>query len=93
MADGSAIQRVYTVLFPFCGVGGGALGFKLAVAELARLGITGRFKILGGIELDPSTARDFEVLSHQQHAATHRQPRTRRALVESNARPARRSVA
>lgn len=63
MADGSAIQRVYTVLFPFCGVGGGALGFKLAVAELARLGITGRFKILGGIELDPSTARDFELLT------------------------------
>lgn len=56
-------QRVYTVLFPFCGVGGGALGFKLAVAELTRLGITGRFKILGGIELDPSTARDFELLT------------------------------
>lgn len=56
-------ERVYTVLFPFCGVGGGALGFKLAVAELARLGITGRFKILGGIELDPSTARDFELLT------------------------------
>lgn len=56
------MERVYTVLFPFCGVGG-ALGFKLAVAELARLGITGRFKILGGIELDPSTARDFELLT------------------------------
>ena len=56
-------ERVYTVLFPFCGVGGGALGFKLAVAELTRLGITGRFKILGGIELDPSTARDFELLT------------------------------
>lgn len=57
------MERAYTVLFPFCGVGGGALGFKLAVAELARLGITGRFKILGGIELDPSTARDFELLT------------------------------
>lgn len=56
-------ERVYAVLFPFCGVGGGALGFKLAVAELTRLGITGRFRILGGIESDPSTARDFDLLT------------------------------
>jgi len=58
-----ASEHVYTVLFPFCGVGGGALGFKLACAELTRLGIAGRFKILGGIEMDASTARDFELLT------------------------------
>lgn len=36
------MERVYTVLFPFCGVGGGALGFKLAVAERAGIEVTRR---------------------------------------------------
>ena len=54
---------VFTVLFVFCGVGGGALGFKRAKAEFRRLGVAAEFKILGGVELDPSTARDFERLT------------------------------
>jgi len=63
VADGSAVERVYRVLFPFCGVGGGALGFKLAQAEFRRLGISARFEIVGGIDMDESTARDFELLT------------------------------
>lgn len=57
------IERVYRVLFPFCGIGGGALGFKRAMVELRRLGLRGRFEIMGGIECDPSTARDFTRLT------------------------------
>lgn len=57
------IERVYRVLFPFCGIGGGALGFKRATVELKRLGLRGRFEIMGGIECDPSTARDFTRLT------------------------------
>lgn len=57
------IERVYRVLFPFCGIGGGALGFKRATVELRRLGLRGRFEIMGGIECDPSTARDFTRLT------------------------------
>lgn len=56
-------DRVYRVLFPFCGIGGGALGFKRAMVELRRLGLRGRFEIMGGIECDPSTARDFTRLT------------------------------
>lgn len=63
MADGAMTERVYRVLFPFCGVGGGALGFKAAQAEFRRLGISARFEIVGGIEMDPGTARDFEMLT------------------------------
>lgn len=57
------VDRVYTVVFAFCGVGGGAIGFKRAEAQFRRLGLRARFKILGGIELDDSTARDFERLT------------------------------
>lgn len=64
MSDGGiTTERVYRVLFPFCGVGGGALGFKAAHVEFARLGIAARFEIVGGIEWDAGTARDFEMLT------------------------------
>lgn len=59
----TVVERVYRVLFPFCGIGGGALGFKRATVELTRLGLRGRFEIMGGIECDPSTARDFTRLT------------------------------
>lgn len=61
--NGSLRKMVFTALFVFCGVGGGALGFKRAKAEFRRLGVVAEFKILGGIELDPSTAADFERLT------------------------------
>ena len=63
MAGGGPVERTYTVLFPFCGVGGGALGFRAASARLERLGLAARFRVLGGIEYDEGTARDFERLT------------------------------
>lgn len=62
--DGGVLpERVYTVLFPFCGLGGGALGFQGASARMEKLGLTARFRVLGGIEYDEGTARDFERLT------------------------------
>jgi site-specific DNA-cytosine methylase len=57
------IERAYTALFPFCGLGGGALGFSRAEATFRSLGLTARFKVLGGIEWDSGTAADFERLT------------------------------
>lgn len=37
-------DRVFTALFPFCGLGGGAMGFRDAEAHL--LGSRGRFRVL-----------------------------------------------
>jgi len=56
-------ERVYTALFPFCGIGGGALGFQAASVTMQRLGLSARFRVLGGIEWDEGTARDFERLT------------------------------
>lgn len=53
----------FRALFPFCGVGGGALGFRDAEADFRALGIRARFEIAGGIEWDASTARDFSRLT------------------------------
>lgn len=61
--NGSMRVRKYRALFVFCGIGGGALGFKKARAEFRRLGISAQFEIVGGIEIDESTARDFERLT------------------------------
>ena len=66
--DGTVIdrelpERTHTALFPFCGIGGGALGFQGASARLEKLGVAARFKVLGGIEYEPGTARDFERLT------------------------------
>ena len=51
----------FTCLFPFCGLGGGALGF--VNAEVRLLGRTGRFRSLGGIDNDPLACADFEALT------------------------------
>lgn len=56
-------ERVYTVLLPFGGMGGGALGFQRARAALEQFGLRGRFRVLGGIEMDAGTAADFETLT------------------------------
>lgn len=48
----------YTALFPFCGIGGGALGFKRA--EVSMFGRSARFRIVGGIDFDSASCRDFE---------------------------------
>lgn len=63
MDDQTNRERVYTVFFPFCGIGGGAVGFAQARAQMAKLGLRGRFEILGGFDLDEGAARDFETLT------------------------------
>jgi site-specific DNA-cytosine methylase len=52
--------RVYSVLFPFGGIGGGALGMKRSSARL--FGYTARFRVIGGIDFDRSACADFEKL-------------------------------
>lgn len=54
------IERTFTALFPFAGLGGGALGFRNA--EIRMLGRTGRFRIMGGIDFDAPACADFEHL-------------------------------
>jgi site-specific DNA-cytosine methylase len=54
------IDRTFTALFPFAGLGGGALGFRNA--EVRMLGRTGRFRVLGGIDFDAPACADFELL-------------------------------
>ena len=63
--DGSMgmTERVYTALFPFGGIGGGALGFQRAEAELRGLGWRGTFRVLGGIDFDKKACEDFEALT------------------------------
>lgn len=51
------MKRTYTALFPFCGLGAGALGFLQAAADDAR------FVSLGGIDFDPVACADFERLT------------------------------
>lgn len=51
----------YTALFPFAGLGAGALGFLQARVEL--LGVEHSFRSLGGIDVDPDACRDFEMLT------------------------------
>jgi site-specific DNA-cytosine methylase len=53
--------KEYTALFPFCGLGGGALGFLRAGARL--FGREVRFRSIGGIDNDPASCADFEYLT------------------------------
>lgn len=47
----------FTALFPFGGLGAGALGFKRASARL--FDATASFDVLGGIDFDDVASRDF----------------------------------
>lgn len=55
-------MREFTALFPFCGIGGGALGFGQASARLFNR--EAQFRILGGIDFDAASCRDFEMLTN-----------------------------
>lgn len=59
----STTERTYTALFPFGGIGGGALGFAQAHAEL--LGCRARFEVIGGIDFDAGACADFEYLTEK----------------------------
>lgn len=61
--DRPVARRRFKAVFVFCGVGGGARGFQQASAMLDRLGLSAEFEVLGGVECDPSTARDFTRLT------------------------------
>lgn len=54
------MERVYTVGFPYCGIGGGALGFIQASKRLLNVDL--KFRALGGIDFDPVACADFERL-------------------------------
>lgn len=51
----------FSAFFPFCGIGGAALGFQQASARWR--GAHGRFRILGGIDVDAAACADFEMLT------------------------------
>jgi site-specific DNA-cytosine methylase len=59
--DDTHKQTEYTVLFPFAGIGAGALGFLQARAKLC--GHDARFRSLGGIDVDAEACQDFESLT------------------------------
>lgn len=56
-------MRVVThrVLFAFCGLGAGALGFLRS--SIVLMGVEHRFVSMGGIDIDPEACRDFERLT------------------------------
>src|SRR6478672_9595232 len=65
-ANGSGVACSFaelecTAFFPFCGLGAGALGFLRA--EVKVCGRHARFRSLGGIDVDPLAAEDFEKLT------------------------------
>ena len=47
----------YKAFFPFCGVGGGAIGFQEGDPRVGHL--QARFRTLGGLDVDPRCVRDF----------------------------------
>ena len=54
-------NRAFGVLHLFCGLGGGALGFQAARAS--HRGVTGRFRTLAGVDIDPAACADFRALT------------------------------
>lgn len=61
MADGTSHALEFTVGFPFCGIGLGALGFQAASARL--FGREMHFRALGGIDFDKVAAAQFELFT------------------------------
>jgi site-specific DNA-cytosine methylase len=54
-------HHVFTALFPFCGLGAGALGFLNA--QVTVCGVTASFRSVGGIDGDTAGCHDFEYLT------------------------------
>jgi len=55
------LEYKYKVLYLFCGIGGGALGFQQAKEEYK--GIHGQFETICGIDCDPEACKDFESIT------------------------------
>lgn len=47
-----------TAIFPFCGIGGGAIGALMARPEA--FGITGQVEVICGMDVDPDACHNFE---------------------------------
>lgn len=56
-------EFVYRVVFPFGGLGLGALGFTQAGITLPNYGVSARFECIGGVDFDAAACRDFEYLT------------------------------
>jgi len=54
------IRREYKTFGFCCGLGGGAKGFKKAASQVGNMVAT--WRCIGGIDVDPAAARDFETL-------------------------------
>jgi site-specific DNA-cytosine methylase len=54
------IRREYRTFGFCCGLGGGAKGFKKAASQVGNMVAT--WRCIGGIDVDPAAARDFETL-------------------------------
>nr|WP_232446002.1 DNA cytosine methyltransferase [Burkholderia ubonensis] len=54
------MKREYNSFGFCCGIGGGAKGFKKAVSQVGN--ITATWRCIGGVDVDPAAARDFEML-------------------------------
>lgn len=54
-------MKQFTALFPFGGIGGGALGFSRASARL--FGQEAQFRVIGGIDFCAPSCRDFTYLT------------------------------
>ncbi|TMV49385.1 DNA cytosine methyltransferase [Paenibacillus mesophilus] len=50
-----------TAIFPFCGLGGGAIGALMARPEA--FGVTGQVEVVCGMDVDPDACRNFEVFT------------------------------
>ena len=55
------MTHTYSILHLFSGIGGGCLGFQQARAE--HRGITGSFRTLAGVDVDPASCEDFRNLT------------------------------
>lgn len=56
--------KTYKAFHLYCGIGGGALGFKNAVNEYR--GMVGRFRNIGGIDVDPLACENYEMLTESK---------------------------
>jgi site-specific DNA-cytosine methylase len=50
-----------TAIFPFCGIGGGAIGALMARPEA--FGVTGQVEVVCGMDVDPDACQNFEAFT------------------------------
>lgn len=74
-------MKIYKVLHLFAGIGGGALGFERARAEA--LGLAGRYRTVGAVDVDAAACRDFERLVGRPATCADVSKMTPAALLEA----------